>query len=72
MEIWFLKNDLIINITKTVVMSFHLCHSKLTYKVRILLQNKGIEYKSEVKFLGLCITENLSWWAHIYFFYVTV
>ena len=25
MEIWFLKNDLIINTTKTVAMSLHLC-----------------------------------------------
>jgi len=58
LETWFLKNDLIINITKTVAMSFHRCRSKLTYKPRILLQNKEIEYKSEVKFLGLCITEN--------------
>ena len=29
LEIWFHKNDLIINITKTVAMSFHLCYSKL-------------------------------------------
>jgi len=71
LEIWFLKNDLIINVTKTVALSFHLCHSKLTYKPHILLQNKEIEYKSEVKFLGLCITENLSWRAHVRF-YVTV
>ena len=28
MEIWFLKNDLIINTTKTVAMSLHLCFSK--------------------------------------------
>jgi len=69
LEIWSLKNDFLINITKTVAMSFHLCGSKLTYKPRILLQNKKIEYKSEVKFLGLCITENLSWRAHIRFLY---
>jgi len=48
-------------------MSFHLCWSKLTYKPHIPLQNKEVEYKSEVKFLGLCITENLNWWAHIRF-----
>ena len=65
LEIWFSNNDLIINIAKTVAMSFHLCHSKPTYKPHILLQNKDIEYKSEVKFLGLCITENLNWRAHI-------
>jgi len=65
--IWFLKNDFLINITKTVAMSFHLCGSKLTYKPRILLQNEEIKYKYEVTFLGLCITGNLSWRAHIGF-----
>jgi hypothetical protein len=27
LEIWFFNSDLIINITKTVTMSFQLCHS---------------------------------------------
>ena len=35
LETWFLKNDLIINITKTKAMSFHLCNSKPTYKPHI-------------------------------------
>jgi len=65
LEIWFCNNDLVINITKTVAMSFHLSHSKPTFKPHILLQNKDIEYKTEVKFLGLYITENLSWRAHV-------
>ena len=50
LEAWFSNSDLIINITKTVAVSFHLCHSKPTYKPHILLQNKDIEYKSEVNF----------------------
>jgi len=37
MEIWFLKNDLIINTTKTVAMSLHLCCSKPPFKPCILL-----------------------------------
>jgi len=37
LEIWFFKNDLIINTTKTVAMSFHLCHSKPPFKPFILL-----------------------------------
>jgi hypothetical protein len=53
LEIWFSNNDLIINITKTVAMSFHLCHSKPTYKPHILLQNKDIEYKTEIKIFRL-------------------
>ena len=51
MEIWFLKNDLIINTTKTVAMSFQLCRSKRPFKPRILLRNKEIDYMPEVKFL---------------------
>ena len=35
LETWFLNNDLIINITKTKAMSFHLCNSKPTYKPHI-------------------------------------
>ena len=66
LETWF-PNNLVINITKTVAMSFHLCHSKPIYKPHILLQKKEIEYMTEVKFLGLYITEHLSWWAHIHF-----
>jgi hypothetical protein len=37
LEIWFLKNDLIINPTKTFAMSFHLCRSKPPLKPRIVL-----------------------------------
>jgi hypothetical protein len=62
---WFLKNDLFINTTKTAAMSFHLCRSKPPFKPRILLRNTETEYMPEVKFLGVCITENLSWHAHI-------
>jgi hypothetical protein len=33
LEKWFLKNDLIINITKTAAVSFHLCRSELPFKM---------------------------------------
>jgi hypothetical protein len=65
LEGWFFKNDLIINTTKTVAMPFHLCCSKRPFKPHILLQYTEIYYMSEVKFLGICITENLSWHTHI-------
>ena len=65
LQIWFLKNDLIINTTKTVAMSFHLCRSKPPFIPRILLRKKEIDYVPEVKFSGRCITENFSWQAHI-------
>jgi hypothetical protein len=65
LEIWFFKNDLIINTTKTVAMSFHLCHSKPPFKPFILLRNKEINYIPKAKFPGMCVTENLSWQTHI-------
>jgi hypothetical protein len=66
LELWFLENDLIVNTTKTVAMSFNLCQSKPLCKPQILLLNTEIAYKSEVKFLGMYITENLSWQFHIH------
>jgi hypothetical protein len=50
MKVWFLNNDLIVNTTKTIAMSFHLCQSKPPYTPSILLQNTEIAYMSEVKF----------------------
>jgi sarcosine oxidase/L-pipecolate oxidase len=50
LEVWFLNNDHIVNTTKTVTTSFHLCQSKPPYKPSILLQNNEIPYMSEVKF----------------------
>ena len=65
LEAWFLKNDLTVNTTKTVAMSFYLCQLKPPYKPCILLINTEIAYMSEVTFLGKNITENLGWQAHI-------
>jgi len=65
LEAWFLKNDLIVNTTTMVAMSYHLCQLKPLYKPHILLLNTEIAYMPEVKFLGIYIMENLSWQAHV-------
>ena len=65
LENWFLKNDLLISTTKAAAMLLYLCHSKPPFKRRILLQNTEVEYMPEVKFLGMRITDNLSWHAYI-------
>jgi hypothetical protein len=67
LETWFFENDLIVNTTKTVAMSFHSSHAKVSLKPNIFLQNSKIAYKPEVKFLGIYIMENLKWHAHIKF-----
>ena len=66
LDVWFFNNDLIVNSIKTVAMTFHLCQSKPPYKPCIVIQNTEIAYKTEVKFLGMHITENLNWQSHIY------
>jgi hypothetical protein len=65
LENWFFKNDPFINTTKTAAMSFHLYHSKPPFKPCIMLRNTEVKYRPEVKFLGMRITENLNWHAHI-------
>jgi hypothetical protein len=67
LEVRFLNIDIIVNTTKTVAKLFYLCQSKPPYISSILLQNTEIAYMSEVKCLGMYITENLSWQAHIRF-----
>jgi hypothetical protein len=62
-----MENDLILNTTKTVAISFRFSHSKVSSKPNIFLQNSKITYKPEVKFLGIYIMENLKWHAHIKF-----
>jgi hypothetical protein len=46
-------------------MTFHLCRSKPPINPHILLRNNEDEDRPKVKFLGMRITENMSWHAHI-------
>jgi hypothetical protein len=47
---WLSENDLVVNTTKTVAISFHSSHSKASLKPNIFLQNSEIAYKPEVNF----------------------
>jgi len=49
-----------INTGKTVEMSYHTMQSKLP------MRPKMTAYKSDTKFLGIHITENLKWTTHIH------
>jgi hypothetical protein len=59
-ETWFQKNNFIINTEKTIAMSFHSKQMRLPLRPKVILKNLEIVYKSELRFLGLCITENLT------------
>jgi len=59
LEYWFQKNNLMINIGKTVVMSYHTKQSRFLMRSKITYRYTDIAYKSDKKFLGIRITENL-------------
>ena len=66
LELWFGKNDLIVNIDKTCAISFHPHQNSHPTRPCITFKNNEIAYNSELKFLGLFITENLAWHAQIH------
>ena len=66
LEYWLQKNNLMINNGKTVAMSYHTKQSRFLMRPKITYRNTYIPYKSDTKFLGINITENLKWTTHIY------
>ena len=61
LESWFYKNSLFINTEKTIAVSFHTRQNRNPLKPQVTFNNMDICYKSELKFLGIYITENLKW-----------
>jgi len=60
LEIWFNRNDLIINVSKTGVISFHNRQSKLLVKPQVSFNKFNLEYITEKKFLCICIMDTLN------------
>jgi hypothetical protein len=69
LELWLSKNDLIVNIDKTCAISFHPYQKNHPTKPHITFNNNVTAYSSELKFLGLCIMEALTWQAQIHSLY---
>jgi hypothetical protein len=46
---------------KTVAMSYHTKQSRFLMRPKVSYRNAGIAYKSDTKFFGTHITENLNW-----------
>ena len=61
LEIWFNRNNLIINVSKTGVMSFHNSQSKLPVTPQVSFNKLNLEYITEMKFLCIYIMETLNW-----------
>ena len=65
LEWWCNKNDLIINVKKTGIMSFHNRQVKVPIKPQVTLNGLPLEYVADQKFLGIHITETLNWNIHL-------
>jgi hypothetical protein len=52
------KNNLITNTEKTIAMSFHSKHMRFSLRPQTTFKNIKITYQT--RFLGICITENLT------------
>jgi hypothetical protein len=64
LESWFNENELILNIRKSYALSFHPRQRKSVCKPSIVYNEVNIPYKSDVKILGIPMTENLRWNTH--------
>jgi len=65
LEMWFNRNDLIINVGKTGIMSFHNRQSKFLIKPQVSFNKLNLEYTAETKFLGIHITGTLKCNSHV-------
>ena len=59
LESWFQRNDLIINVGKTVVMSFHSRQIKCPVGPQVTSNKMNLNYTAGTKLLGVYITEKL-------------
>ena len=62
---WVNKNNVIINVKKTGIMSFHNRQVKVPIKPKVTLNGSSLEYVADLKFLGIYITETLNWNTHV-------
>jgi hypothetical protein len=65
LEIWFNRNDLIINVSKTGVMSFDNSQSNLPVTPQVSFNKLNLEYITEMKFLCIYIMETLNWNSNV-------
>jgi len=61
LEMWFNRTDLIINVGKTGIMSFHNRQSNFPIKPQVSFNKLNLEYTSETKCIGMHTAETLKW-----------
>jgi hypothetical protein len=64
-QTWFSLNILIVNVEKTLAISFHTTQNKKPALLHVLFEGRGIPYNTNTKFMGVYINENVKWINHI-------
>jgi hypothetical protein len=65
LESWFQRNDLKINVGKTVVVLCHSRRKKDPERLQVTLSKTNLIYTAETKFLDVYIMEKLKWNTHV-------
>jgi hypothetical protein len=65
LQTWFTLNNLVINIEKTLAMSFHTTQNKKPLLPHVIFEGRDIPYNNETKFWGIYINENMKRNNHV-------
>ena len=65
LEIWFNRNDLVINAGKAGAKLFHNKQTHVLVKSLVTFNNMSVDYTAEIKFPGIQISDTLKWHSHV-------
>ena len=63
---WLCANKLSLNIEKSNFVIFHPLQKKINYLINLKINNKTLEEKRSIKYLGVIIDGHLNWKDHVY------
>jgi len=64
LQTWSTLNSLVVNVEKTVAMSFHIKQNKKPVLPYVIFQGRDSSNNTRTKFLGIYINENMKWNNH--------
>jgi dsDNA-binding SOS-regulon protein len=65
LQTWFTLNSLVVNVEKTLALSFHTAQNKKPLLPNIIFEGGDIPYNTKTKFLGIYINEYMKCNSHI-------
>ena len=63
---WLCANKLSLNIEKSNFVIFHPPQKKISYPINLKINNKILEEKTSIKYLGVIIDSHLNWKDHVH------